>query len=681
MTQNSTSNETRIDRKKLVERHHISWNKLDGVLPIGNGEFAFGADATGLQTFSGFTMAHWGWHSFPLPEGLSPADIPATGTFMQGVNNIPEEIADDRPEVAQWLFDNPHRMKLGRIFFCNIHGSPLEPNQVSETVRSLNIWEGVHSSKFTLDGEAVVVKTIVHPERDLISVTVNSPLLSDEKLQVGIIFEYPTLNDIAGKNFKEAEKTSHQTTVNSEKPQQVNLQRVVDDEEYFVSIECSDDSHISINSPHQFRIKSKQSQTLVFSCEFSQASISFPLPSPEESRQTCLKHWESHWTSGGAIDLSESQDPRWEELERRIVLSQYHMAAQSSGSWPSPEIGLMGIDPWRSQFHMEMIWWHLAHYGLWGRWHMAEKALDCYQTFLPSAKALAKQLGYKGAMWPKSVGPEGRSATWGGNTALLWKQPHPIFFAELEYRIKPTQETLNKWAKVLDETAEHMADYPVWDESRQCASLTPCILPSESGKTRDGLFDIVYWRWGIQKAQEWRERLGQNRKPQWDELCQKLAPLPTIDGIYVRTDEEGTKHNQKNHSHPDPVGIYGMLPLTEGVDIDTHTNTLNKIWETWNWDRCWGWDFPWTAMAAAKTNQPELAVDALLKEAGDRNHYDETGLNLGGPCYYLPGNGGLLYAVALMAAGWDTSDDQKHAPGFPQDGTWTVRWEGLDKAL
>jgi hypothetical protein len=43
---------------------------------------------------------------------------------------------------------------------------------------------------------------------------------------------------------------------------------------------------------------------------------------------------------------------------------------------------------------------------------------------------------------------------------------------------------------------------------------------------------------------------------------------------------------------------------------------------------------------------------------------------------YLPGNGGLLAAVAMMAAGWDGAPD-RHAPGFPSDGSWTVRWEGL----
>ena len=43
---------------------------------------------------------------------------------------------------------------------------------------------------------------------------------------------------------------------------------------------------------------------------------------------------------------------------------------------------------------------------------------------------------------------------------------------------------------------------------------------------------------------------------------------------------------------------------------------------------------------------------------------------------YLPGNGGLLTAVALMCAGWDGCEVKN--PGFPQDGTWDVRWGGRE---
>jgi hypothetical protein len=46
---------------------------------------------------------------------------------------------------------------------------------------------------------------------------------------------------------------------------------------------------------------------------------------------------------------------------------------------------------------------------------------------------------------------------------------------------------------------------------------------------------------------------------------------------------------------------------------------------------------------------------------------------------YLPANGGLLYATAMMAAGWDGAP-KKSAPGFPDNGQWNVCWENLRAA-
>lgn len=388
--------------------------------------------------------------------------------------------------------------------------------------------------------------------------------------------------------------------------------------------------------------------------------------------------WERFWSQGGAVELSGSRDPRWFELERRIVLSQYLMAAQSAGSWPSAEAGLMAIDPWRGQFHMEMVWWHVAHYALWDRWEMAEKAVGCYRRFEPSARELAKQLGYRGLKWPKSVGPEGRSAPWMGNQVLLWKEPHPIFFAELDYRLRPTRETLEKWAALVFGTAEHMADYAVRGPGTEVYSLVPAMPPSEMGITRDPVFDLAYWRWGLAQAQVWRQRMGMEREGHWDEVLAHLAPLPVKDGVYVHSAEWMDTYTKRASEHPDPVGVLGMLPPVAGVDRETAHRTVCKVWQTWDWNRCWGWDFSWVAMAAARVGEPQIAVDALLKES-PLNRYDQRGVNTGGPCPYLPGNGGLLYAVAMMAAGWDGAPDRV-APGFPSDGRWIVRWEGLKRA-
>jgi hypothetical protein len=432
---------------------------------------------------------------------------------------------------------------------------------------------------------------------------------------------------------------------------------------------------IPVDVSNGYTVAARGAKVMTFVCAFSAAPLPALLPTSAETKTAGAARWEKQWSTGGAIDLSASKDARWMELERRIVLSQYLMAAMSAGSWPSSENGLLGIDNWRGQFHMEMVWWHLAHYALWDRWDQADQAIGCYQRFAPAARELAAQLGYKGLKWQKSVGPEGRTAPWRGNQVLLWKQPHPIFFAELDYRLHPTRATLDKWADIVEGTAQHMADYPAKDEKTGIYSLTPAMPPSELGITRDTVFDLAYWRWGLDKAQEWRQRRGLAREPHWDEVRRNLAPLPVVDGVFVHSAEWTDTYTKRAEGHPDPVGVLGMLPPIKGVDAEVARRTVKKIWETWTWKRCWGWDFPWVAMAAARTGQPQLAVDALLKEH-PANRYSVDGM-CGG--WYLPGNGGLLYAVAMMAAGWDGAPD-KHAPGFPDDGSWVIRWEGLKQA-
>ena len=107
-------------------------------------------------------------------------------------------------------------------------------------------------------------------------------------------------------------------------------------------------------------------------------------------------------------------------------------------------------------------------------------------------------------------------------------------------------------------------------------------------------------------------------------------------------------------------------------------NTFNKVWEIWTWEDTWGWDFPMTAMAAARLGKPEKAIDALFMDVQTNTYlknghnYQEERLTL-----YMPGNGGLLTAVAMMCAGWD--ETTKKNPGFPDNGKWNVKWEGLKK--
>ena len=654
---------TPIDRHALVTRHNIEWNDPAGEIPLGNGEFCFNADGTGLQTLGGASLSHWGWHSDPLPAGWTSDRVPPTGTFQKGRNKGWDQFPQGTGAIWKWMYENPHTLNLGRLRLCKAGGEALKPTEITGLVRKMDLWSGLQTSSYQVNGEPVHVEICVHPTLDAVVVRIESPLITRGELQVGLDFPGP----LGRLNESTRTGETHFDTL-----------RTVDATRYHVGLSWSAGGTLTETGDH-YRLSANGAKQLELVCAFSPGKIADPLPTAETSFSETSKHWKDFWSTGGAIDLSGSKDPRWEELERRIVLSQYQMAAQSAGSYPSSENGLMGHDGWHGQFHMEMVWWHLAHYALWDRWAIGEKAIGCYQRFTPAARALAEQLGYKGLKWPKSVGPEGRSAPWVGNQVLLWKQPHPIFFAELDYRLHPTRATLDKWADVVQGTAEHMADYPTRDAKTGLYSHVPVLPPSEMGLTRDSVFDLAYWRFGLDKAQEWRERCGLAREPRWDEVRQHLAPLPVNEGVYSHSPEWLDTYTKRNWEHPNPIGVVGMLPPVKDVDVETAHRTALKVWSAWQWNRTWGWDFPWMAMAAARTGEPQIAIDALLKES-PRNRYDQRGVNIGGgPGGYLPGNGGLLYAVALMAAGWDGCPD-KPAPGFPSDGSWTVKFEGLKKA-
>ena len=114
----------------------------------------------------------------------------------------------------------------------------------------------------------------------------------------------------------------------------------------------------------------------------------------------------------------------------------------------------------------------------------------------------------------------------------------------------------------------------------------------------------------------------------------------------------------------------GVLPETELVNNMILGHSLDTIMLKWNWPSTWGWDFPMLAMSAAAIGRGEQAIDFLMMEA-PKNRYLLNGHNYQNPrlAIYLPGNGGLLTAVAKMCVYGQ----------FPHNDKWKVRWEGLNE--
>lgn len=674
-----------IDREAVVKRHRVctTGTLLKSPAQVGNGKFAFGMDITGLQTFVPFnTLSDWSWHSFPLPEGMRAEDYRPVVVETHGKKIAYELRNPDQPELSEWLTKNPHRYNLGRIGFRLLREDGTEAREIDlgNARQEIDLWTGVVYSRFELNRKEVKVRTVCHPDKDMIGVSIESELLNDGNMSIYLDFPYPD-----GRYFKHYigrydTISGHTSTFEKLAPNSVRIARTMDDTHYYATLDWTGPATFSRESEkaHTFLLQPRHTSTFSFTCCFSPEPVADVTESVASIERKSAASWEKYWRSGAAVDLSGSKDPRWLELERRIVLSQYLMRANESGLFPPQESGLVN-NGWFGRFHFEMIWWHGVHYGLWNRMECFDNYLNVYKDFMPKALERAKSEGRSGARWPKCTGNFNREWPGSAHAYLIWHEPHPIYFAEMQYRQKPVPETLEKWKDVVLNTADYMADYLFYDKkTKQYVLGPPVVVVSENTdplQTINPIFELGYFRYGLRTALEWADRLGlsEKRTKKWKEVLSKMAPLPVADGVYTTYEGIPDMWTKYTYEHPALIGVYGMLP-GDGVDLPTFKHTLEKVCKEWQFNRIWGWDFPMLAMAAARTGQPALAIDMLMHPSAGFQ-FDEHGLATGGPFPYFPSNGALLTAVAMMCGGWDGSEGE--APGFPKDGSWTVRYEGF----
>ena len=258
----------------------------------------------------------------------------------------------------------------------------------------------------------------------------------------------------------------------------------------------------------------------------------------------------------------------------------------------------------------------------------------------------------------------------------------PIYFAELIYRQKPDRSIVKKYQEIVFETGNFMASFAQFDTIDKRYHLCYPLIPAQEifhpAETNDPPFELAYWHYALNIAQEWRKRLGLNPNNKWQDVVDHLVALPEYENLYLPCGGalEAYSNDDNRRDHPMVLGSFGMLPVSEMIDTAIMANTFHEILRKWNWQTTWGWDYPMIAMAAARLGEPEKVIEALLLEM-PKNTYLKNGHNYQDKrlSLYLPGNGGLLTAVAMMAAGWDGS--KKINPGFPSNGRWNIKWENL----
>ena len=480
-------------------------------------------------------------------------------------------------------------------------------------------------------------------------------------------------------NFAKLE--AHNSMIVKQKDNSALIVHTLDTTKYYISIKWEGKGDLQAHDVHTYVIK-PETDEFKLTCFFGEHK-----PKEQQSYDWTAKlseeHWKTFWKEGAAVDFSKCTDPRAQELERRVVLSQYLLAVQCTGDTPPQETGLT-YNSWFGKFHLEMIYWHQAWLPLWGHPQMLTQTLKWYHKAEPNARNIAVRQGFKGVRWMKMTDPSSIEAPSNVGSYLIWQQPHIIQLAELAYRSAPQKETLQEFYPLVCETAEFMADFATKNDSTGKYDLKGFIPAQETlnaKATKNAPFELSYWHFGLKTAQLWRERMGEARDPQWDEIADNLASLAfNADSLYLAAETATETYNNIRFTsdHPAVLGALGILPKTYQTDERVLLKTLQWVHDNWNWNKTWGWDYPMTAMCATRLGQPEMAIEAILMD-NRTNTYLKNGHNYQDQRLrvYLPGNGGLLTTIALMCAGWDGCTIEN--PGFPKDGKWDVRWEGLHK--
>lgn len=704
-----------IDRRKLVRRHNpvLTAAHQTNVLTLGNGDFAVSVDVTGLQTFASAhelrpdprrvvtdglgglpsqpardfsvddfqiplrTQSTCHWYRTRPDRPVSPDE--ATTSYPTAHGPVPylDRMGLQRPAdpigdsfvAGAWLHFNPRRAHLGRLTLLTPgSAAPTDPSALASIRAELDLWSGSVSAHFELEGRPVQVTTVADPNAARVAVRVSSSLL---ELGWGVAWVFdPQPDDRAYFELPLQERT----TWTSETPKLWRASRHVEDCAY--EVEVSSSVPLKATAAENVGAVATGASTIEVVVAIDSPTDANPAGF-EEVRRHAAEWWESYWEDGGIVSFEGSSDPRATELERRVVLSQYLLAVNSAGAAPPAETGLT-YNTWSGKFHLEMHWWHAAHFPYWGRGALLERSLPWYHAALPAARATAHAQGYAGARWPKQTDPTAAESPSNIGVFLVWQQPHVIHLLELLHAEGRDDAFVREQYPLVEATAEFMADFV---EERENAFVLPApLIPAQESyladraRTENPTFELIYWAWALQTANRWRERVGLQRHPRWDEVARRMhQPARLPDGTYAAV---STPPYLIRADHPSMLMALGWLPDIGLIDRGAMAATAESVWADWDLPSTWGWDYAVIAMTAAALGDLQRAVDALLLES-PKNHFLANGHNPQMPGFlslYLPANGGLLSAIAHLVGA--------EAAGATMPDGWVVEAEGLlDPAL
>lgn len=687
---------------------HLTDINPQSPLSVGNGRFCYTADITGMQTlyeeYSAetplCTMAEWGWHTKKADNEkgfYTLDDVRMTPyNYCKRTVTYPRVKYEGNEAAYDWVRQNPHKFNLAKIGLY-FHNEPIKACSIYCINQTLDITTGILKSSFRLNVNSnnnvrtlnniaadnintnaiidnlVTVYTVCDDNSDTVAFYISSGLLQCG-LSVNIAFPYASC-DITGSDWNNTD--GHSNFLNAS-----HIHRQIDDTAYYVNFNINgtgtsqhtannstitSDSNVTINKCnnsaaatiksngiHSYNITTTDDE-LNMSVNFNKSIYT---PATYDTIAGNSRHfWHNYWTTGKFLNSDNK------ELMRRVILSQYLLVINDSGYIPPAETGLT-CNSWYGKAHLEMHYWHMAWAPLWGHPELLTRSFDWYIDILDEAKKNASRNGYKGARWTKMVSYTGSDCPSKIAPLLVWQQPHIINMLQIVIDNNTSDDFdvkayMSKYWILVKETAVFIADYLVYDPMSDIYNIEAPVIPVQERHlpedTRNPIFELAYFRYGLLIAAKWAYELGfTDEASQWHTIAMHIAPLPINDDVYIAHSNCPDTFTNKAIDHPLMLQIYGMLDgygAEDIVDKDIYRNTLMKVIDVWDYSTLWGWDFAVIAMAAHKLGLDDIALEQLLINS-PKNDYVESGNNRQNSRkdlpLYLPGNGSLLLAAARI---------------------------------
>ncbi|SJZ44823.1 hypothetical protein SAMN02745116_00338 [Pilibacter termitis] len=647
-----------------VRRQNPKLTEVDFTSPlsVGNGDFAINVDVTGFQTLHEeflvhhnplCTLSNWAWHTTPDKNGKTYrySDLVLDEyPYKERVVHLPVHAHKGNEEVYEWLRKNPHRANLA-IFELRVDGEKITSKEIFDIEQMLELEQGIVRSEYTIKGEKYQVETFVDCESDTVFFKMKSVALQNGRAKILLRLPYPNHQISAGEFSEKSTQTAYIKGVEGNHRKQI--QHMCDEFSTFLDFH-SEKCVLTQTAKTVFEISTNE-EVADFSVTFSKNAPSDFNEHTEEVKVRLKKFWHDFWTKG-EIPTFDVTDEKMQELERRGILSMYQLRLHSSGKLPPQETGLL-CNSWYGKFHLEMTLWHFAWAIETNRVALIKPQFSWFKSILPQAKWNAEKNGFKGARWPKMIGPDAIDSPSFIAPLLIWQQTHIVTLLDWSKEKIAESERLvfqKEFWVLVEETIDFVCDFLSYDEKEEKYCLVSPMIPSQEefdpNTVYNPTFELAYWKYGISQALRWAEDLGE-KKPLWQEVYQKIAiPQPTKEGLYPSHENAPDTFPNYMKDHPTQLAILGLFDNPD-VEMTALEQTLSRVLKDWDEESMWGWDYGYMALLAEKLGNRTLALEILLKDC-PKNYYAKNGHNYQRgrtdlPAY-LPGNGSLVLAVSRI---------------------------------